>query len=85
MEVHVHPRVSIKHPEVAFVDVEREFSAALCSRARNTEPVQWVGAGLDARGGLLEFIAIETGPDRWLVLHAMVATKKVLRELGLAR
>ena len=63
----------------------RAFSAALCSRARNTEPVQWVGAGLDARGRLLEFIAIETGPDRWLVFHAMVATKKVLRELGLAR
>lgn len=47
--------------------------------------MQWAGAGLDARGGLLEFIAIETGPDRWLVFHAMVATKKVLRELGLAR
>ena len=66
-------------------NVERAFSAALCSRARNTEPVQWVGVGLDARGRLLEFIAIETGPDRWLVFHAMVATKKVLRELGLAR
>lgn len=36
-------------------------------------------------GRLLEFVAVETEPDGWLIFHAMAATKKVLTEVGLGR
>jgi hypothetical protein len=48
-------------------------------------PPQWVGVGLDGSGRLLEYVAINVGIDRWLVFHAMPATTKVLREVGLGR
>jgi hypothetical protein len=32
---------------------------------------------------LVEYVAIETGPDRWLIFHAMPATTKVLIETRL--
>jgi hypothetical protein len=51
----------------------------------DTEPTQRVGVGLDGNGRLLEHVAIETGPDRSLVFHAMPATAKVLIETGLRR
>ncbi|MCL2787379.1 MAG: hypothetical protein FWD59_02630 [Micrococcales bacterium] len=83
MGVDVHPRVSQRHPEVSPGDVEVAFDGALRSRARDTDPVQWVGVGLDGRGRLLEFVAIETAPGQWLVYHAMPVTKSVLNEVGL--
>lgn len=46
---------------------------------------RWVVAGIDRRGRLLEFIAVEDEPDGWLVFHAMIATTKVLNEIGLGR
>lgn len=85
MRVRVHPRVTVKHPEVTVEDVEAAFVGALRSRARDTDPMQWVGVGMDTKGRLLEFIAVEEQPHGWLVFHAMAATKKVLHELGLGR
>lgn len=58
------------------------FESALRSRGRDTDPIQWAGVGIDSHGRLLEFIAIEDEPDGWLVFHAMLATKKVLNEVG---
>jgi hypothetical protein len=40
---------------------------------------------MDTAGRLLEFVAVEEQPDEWLVFHAMAATGKVLREVGLGR
>ncbi len=85
MRVRVHPRVSERHPEVTTSDVTAAFEGTLRSRARDTHPVQWVGVGTDPSGRLLEYLAVEDEPDGWLVFHAMLATKKVLIEVGLRR
>jgi|GEM_PF-910612 len=61
------------------------FEGTLRSRARDTDPIQWVGVGTDAQGRLIEYIAVENEPDGWLVFHAMMASTKVLKELGLRR
>lgn len=84
VRVRIHPRVGRKRPEISDEDVEAAFQSAIRSRARDTDPVQWVGIGTDRDGRLLEFIAVEQH-DAWLVFHAMKATKAVLTELGLAR
>lgn len=81
----MHPRVSAKRPEIEEEDVVTAFEGALRARGRDTEPVQWVGVGMDRQGRLLEFVAVEDEPDGWLVFHAMVATTKVLNEIGLGR
>ena len=85
MQFRVHPRVAAKRPEITPEDVQTVFTGALRSRPRDTDPVQWVGVGMDTNGRLLEFIAIEERPDQWLVFHVMPATKSVLQELGLRR
>lgn len=72
-----------KRPEITTRDVVSAFEGALKSRARDTDPIQWVGVGLDTAGRLLEFIAVEDEPDGWLVFHAMPATTNVLKEVGL--
>ncbi|NKY11026.1 hypothetical protein [Cellulomonas hominis] len=84
MRVTVHPRVQGKRPEIGDADVQAAFAATLRKVARtDTDPMQWVGVGLDGRGRLLEYVAVETGQDQWLVFHAMPATTKVLIETGL--
>lgn len=85
MRVRVHQRVPLRHPEVTENDVQTAFESSLRVRARDTHPVQWVGVGPDSRGRLIEYIAVEEEPDGWLVFHAMPATKKILREVGLGR
>lgn len=86
MVIRVHPRVTRRHPEVAEADAEQAFVGTLRKVLReDADPRQWVGVGLDGRGRLLEYVAIETGPDEWLIFHAMSATKKVLHEVGLRR
>lgn len=85
MEVVVHLRIVGKRPDISVPDVKAAFLGALRSRARDTDPVQWVGVGTDLQGRLLEFVAVELQPGTWLVFHAMTATKKVLREVGLGR
>lgn len=86
MHVEVHPRVQQKRPQIEPADVEAAFRTTVRKVARlDTDPVQWVGVGTDGRGRLLEYVAIETGGDTWLIFHAMAATTKVLRETGLRR
>lgn len=85
MRVRVHPRVPTKRPEISEEDVVTAFEGALRSRGRDTTPIQWVGVGMDRQGRLLEFVAVEDEPAGWLVFHAMVATTKVLNEIGLGR
>lgn len=82
MRVHVHPRVMRDHPDLDSEDVRSVVERALRSRLRATDPVQWVGVGIDPRGRLLQFVAVEKRPDEWVVFHAKSATRGVLRELG---
>ncbi|MGO1948609.1 MAG: hypothetical protein ACTH1D_03195 [Mycobacteriaceae bacterium] len=85
MEVRVHPRVMEKRQEITVEDVITAFHGSLRSRARDTDPVQWGGVGMDSHGRILEFVAAETADHDWLVFHAMAATKKTLYEVGLRR
>ncbi|WP_431836647.1 hypothetical protein [Cellulomonas sp. Y8] len=86
MRIEVHPRITAKRSEIEPADVRSAFTATLRKVARlDTDPVQWVGVGLDGHGRLLEYVAIETGHEEWLVFHAMAATAKVLAETGLRR
>jgi len=85
MRIQVHPRINLRHPEIEAGDVVAAFENSLRSRARDTFPIQWVGVGMDERGRLLQYIAVENEPNGWLVFHSMPATTKVLRELGLRR
>jgi len=86
VRVEVHPRVAAKRPEIEPSDVRAAFEGTLRKAPRlDVDPVQWVGVGVDGKGRLLEYVAIETGEDRWLVFHAMRASAKVLIETGLRR
>jgi hypothetical protein len=82
--VEVHPRITVKRPEIDPADVRAAFESTLRKVPRlDSDPTQWIGVGVDARGRLVEYVAIETGPDRWLIFHAMPATTKVLIETRL--
>lgn len=85
MRVRFYPRVHRRHSDVEDDDVIAAFEGTLRSHARDTHPIQWVGVGLDRKGRLLEYIAVEDEPDGWLVFHAMPVTRAVLAEVGLRR
>ena len=82
LTITVHPRVAQKRPEISDADAAAAVRQAIRTRPRATEPRQWAGIGLDLRGRLLEFVAVELAEDRWLVYHAATATAKMQRELG---
>lgn len=84
MRVEVHPRVAAKRPDLTAAVVGTAFENAMRSRSRlDTNPLQWVGVGLDPAGRLLEWVAVENEPDGWLIFHAAPATEATLREVGL--
>lgn len=85
MRVSVHPRVNKKRPEIEDADVIQAFENTLSSWTRATFPLTLVGVGMDAKGRLLEYIAVENEPYGWLIFHAMPASTKVLIEVGLRR
>lgn len=87
MEIRVHPRVCANHPEIADEDAIAAFHSTLRSAPRvgSGFPPQWLGVGFDSHGRLLQYLAVNTAHDDWLIFHAMEATTKVLRELGLRR
>ncbi len=60
------------------------FAASIRHMPRlDTDPTQWIGAGYDSNGRLLEYVGVATGADSWLIFHAMPLTTKVRRELNL--
>lgn len=80
----MHPRVRARHPDVTPADAAAAFHATVHKAPRiDTDPVQWVGVGIDGRGRLLEYVAVELRHGEWLIFHAMGATGAVLREVGL--
>ena len=87
MRIVVHPRVFQAHPDVSQEDVEAAISGTLRSQSRlGTDTLEYVGVGPDCSGRLLQWVAIRLdGVDSWFVFHAMRATTKVLRELGMTR
>lgn len=87
MKVRVHPRVHRTHSEIEDQDAQAAFINTLRSTPRQGSgfPPTWVGVGLDNKGRLLQYVAINHGHDEWLIFHAMRATPKVLREVGLRK
>jgi hypothetical protein len=85
MYIKVHPRIEVKRPEISPEDIRTTVDNTLRSRARDTDPVQWVGVGMDGHGRLLEYVAVEVENSMWLVFHGAPVTKSVLREVGLGR
>ena len=87
MAVRVHPRVNTRHPDIDDEDAIAAFRNTLRSMPREGTgfPPTWVGVGVDSKGRLLEYVAINDGPEQWLIFHAMQATTRVLREVGLRR
>lgn len=87
LELVIHPRINKLHPEIKDEDVRAAYLNALRSMPREATgfPPQWVGVGVDGHGRLLQFVAVNERPNRWLIFHAMHATTKVLRELGIRR
>lgn len=84
MALEIHPRISAKRPEITEGDVREAFATTLRRVPRiDVEPIQWVGVGIDGKGRLLEWVAVENQTDGWLIFHAMQATTKVLIEVGL--
>lgn len=82
--VDVHPRVVTKHPEITASDVREAFAAVLASRQRGFDPLRVAGVGMDGRGRLLQFVAVwDDEAGVWLIYHAMLATTKMLDEVGL--
>ena len=84
-DVVVHKRVNMRHPDISDKDVVYAWMHDVKSRRRpKTEPTQYAAVGFDPRGRLLEMCAIyNEGQSVFVVYHAMEATPKMLRELGL--
>lgn len=80
----VHSRIGRKRPEIQSDDVVCAFKSTLRTVARrDVDPTQWVGVGIDGHGRVLEYVAVETGVDEWLVFHCAPATDAVMVEVGL--
>ena len=82
----VMDRVRQRHPDVSNEDVARAWRYAMKSRSRlDKDPIQYIAVGVARDGRLLEMCAYKDQNDDYVVFHAMVATRKVLQELGLQR
>jgi hypothetical protein len=85
--ISVHPRVRQRHPELEDDDVLIAWDNCLLSTVRaNQEPVQYVGLGFDAKGRLLEMVAVRAEDGSWLIFHAMTPpSERTYRELHVER
>ena len=83
----VHPRIAARHPEIAEDDVRSAWASAISSAPRlGKSPTEYVVLGFDARGGLLELVAVRLESMRWLVFHAMTPPSDgTLKEMGIRR
>jgi hypothetical protein len=85
--VRVEPRVRARHPELSDEDVLTAWSNCLVSTYRQQSAFDdFVAIGTDAKGRLIEMIAVQEAGASWAIYHAMTPpTDKVLHELGLKR
>ena len=83
--VHVHPRISEKHPELAEEDVIAAWDSRIVSMSRvSGDPREVVAVGIDGRGRLVELVAKRKG-GTVVIFHAFTPpTRKMLHELGLS-
>ena len=73
-----------RRDKVSDEDASQAFARSIANLPRlDTQPMQWLGAGFDGNGRLLQYVAVEEAGGDWLIIHAMPATKQVLKDLGL--
>lgn len=80
-------RVHERHPDITKEDAAHAWLHCVRSMPRlGKEPEEHVGIGYDARGRLLEVVAIRNASGDWLINHAQTPPQeKVKRELGFER
>lgn len=81
--VHVHPRVTERHPELSEADVASAWRCQYRYAVREGDSgLRRVAVGLDPRGREVEMVAVELDDGAWLVYHAMTPpSAKTYREL----
>ena len=87
MDVIVHPRITVRHPELSEEDVRRAWENAVESALRIDSPnfPEYVRIGLDAKGRIIEMVGTQAR-DGWLVYHAMTPpSKKTMVEIKRAK
>lgn len=84
--VFVLDRVPQRHPNVSKEDATEAWLNAVASMPRlDAEPLEYVAIGPDARGRMLEVVAV-LGNGCWIIKHAQTPPQeRVKRELGLGR
>ena len=83
----VHPRISVRHPEISEGDVIHAWENALRSASRLPDkPDEYIAVGFDSNGRLLEVVAVRGQDGKWLAFHAMTPpSSKTFKELGIKR
>lgn len=83
----VHPRVMRRHPNLSERDVLAAWKNAVDSTPRiGSDPLQYIVLGFDAKGRLVEMVAIRLGVRQWLVFHAQTPpSDATYREFGFER
>ena len=81
----VHERISQRHPELSERDVRRAWANVFLVQERDGGGLPCatlVALGTDARGRLVEMVAVTLEDGATMIYHAMTPpTKRVLREL----
>lgn len=82
----MHPRVMGRHAELEESDVISAWRNALAIARRDSDgAIYYVAVGSDAKGRLLEMVAMRSEDD-FLIYHAMTPpSKKTMKELRLLR
>ena len=83
----VHPRITARHPQLTSEDVAAAWNGALISAPRlPNRPDEYIALGFDAKGRLLEVVAVRLDSADWLAFHAMTPPSgKTFKELGVER
>lgn len=81
----VHGRIMERHPELTPVDIAHAWGARIATGMRlDADVAQKVAVGFDAKGRMIEMVAVTLSNGDVLVFHAMTPpSKKTLRETGL--
>ena len=82
-DITIHPRVFKRHPDMTSTDIKHAWTYRVAAQNRyNTDPMVMVVVGYATDGTLLELCATWE-LDTWQIFHAMRATTKTLKEVGI--
>lgn len=86
-KIFVLDRIPERHPDVTKEDAAHAWEHCIRSMPRLcVEPEEHVGIGYDAKGRLLEIVAIRNDQGDWLIKHAQTPPQpSIKKELGFRR